>query len=380
MKIHYFDFVAAGGIHTTFNSAMIEVLGKVYPENEGIVLHSEKRHGEIVKKKCLTEIQVKNLNFLFSKIICFSKIRDFFSICFLLPKIISSCDEDIVFVGLCFPFTIRFINFFSKRLRKIVFITLHGEMQYFLNCDKRYIQIQHKKYFTSTRKCFKRKNKYVCYVVLGKQIWKNINFLFHKDNKVIVINHPAIFSDSGYKNHSADKNKLIIGMIGGGLERKNVESLFEIAGFLQNEIKTGKLEIKICGLYSGNNKNKELVSYSDHILSEKELEDEIESLDYSLQLTTDKICKAIASGSFIDSLIFGKPVIGLHCSYLDFYYQSTAPLFYSEKELAERIREYLNSKNYDFYEKDLKEIFQIRNRFSVEYNAVLFSSQLRREK
>lgn len=380
MKIHYFDFVASGGVHTTFNSAMIEVLNKVYPQNDEIIFHSEKTHGGIVREKCVSKIRLENLNFLFSKIVRFSKVRDLLSILFLLPKIIFASDEDILFVGLCFSFSIRFINLFSRIFRRTVFVTLHGEMQYFLDCDKRYIQIQHKKYFTSTRKCFAQKNDYVRYVILGEPIWKNVSFLFNKENKVIVINHPAIFSETCNRKEVKVSGNLTIGMIGGGLERKGVESLFEIAGFLKDEIESGKVVLKICGLYSGENKNKGLVSYSDHILSEKELENEIESLDYSFQLTTDKICKAIASGTFIDSLIFGKPVIGLHSSYLDFYCPGDYPVFSSEKEIAEKIKEVLNDGKRNFYENDWNETFKIRNQFSVEYNAKLFSSQLRGEK
>lgn len=380
MKIHYFDFVASGGVHTTFNSAMIEVLNKVFPQNDGIILHSQKVNGEIVREKCISKIEVNALKFLFSKIVRFSKVRDLLSILFLLPAILFSSGEDILFVGLCFPFTIRFINFFSKIFRRAIFVALHGEMQYFLDCDKRYIQVQHKKYFTSTRKCFARKNKYVRYVILGEPIWKNVSFLFNKENNVIVINHPAIFSEMNNREAKKDNGLLSIGMIGGGLERKGVENLFEIAGLLKDEIASGKLVLKICGLYSGDDKNKDLVSYSDHILSEKELEDEIESLDYSFQLTTDKICKAIASGTFIDSLIFGKPVIGLHSSYLDFYCPDNYPVFSSEKEIAEKIKEFLNDEKRSFYENDLNETFRIRNYFSVEYNAKLFSSQIRSEK
>lgn len=380
MKIHYFDFVASGGVHTTFNSAMIEVLNKVYPQNEEIILYSERMHGEIVKGKCSSAITLKNLRFLFSKVVRFSKVRDLFSILFLLPKIIFASKGDILFVGLCFPFTIRFINFFSQIFRRPIFVTLHGEMQYFLDCDKRYIQVQHKKYFTSTRKCFARKNKYVHYVILGEPIWKNISFLFNKENKVIVINHPAIFSEVNSKKIKEDNDTLTIGMIGGGLERKGVESLFEIAGLLKDEIESKKLVLKICGFYSGENKNKVLVSYSNHVLSENELKEEIESLDYSLQLTTDKICKAIASGTFIDSLIFGKPIIGLHSSYLDFYCLDNYFVLSSEKEIAEKIKKILNDGKRNFYENDLNETFKIRKQFSIEYNTELFLKQLWSEK
>lgn len=377
MKIHYFDFVATGGVHTTFNSAMIEVLNKVYPGNEGIILHSEKEHGKIVQEKCESEIEVKKLKLLFSKIIHFSKIRDLFAINFILPTMIKASRDDVMYVGLAFPFSIHFINFFSKILKKHVFITLHGELQYFLPCDKRYIQIQHKKYFCSIRNCLTKENKYITFVILGEPIYKAVSSVFKDNKNIIVINHPAIFS-SDSNNHNRAHHPLTIGIIGGGLERKGVESIFKVAGFLKEEILQNKVLLKICGLYSGKteNENKNLVSYFDKVLSETELEKEIQNLDYSFQFSTDSICKAIASGTFIDSLIFEKPVIGLHSSYLDFYCPKDYPLFDSEQEIAEKIKKYISVSDDEFYKKDLDMTVQIRNQFSVDYNAQLFKKQM----
>lgn len=381
MKIHYFDFVAKGGVHTTFNSAMIEVLNKVFPKNDGIVLHSEKEHGKIVQEKCITKIENQNLNFLFSKIIKFSKVRDLLAINFILPAMLKAKSEDIIYVGLAFPFCIRFINFFSKILRRKIFITLHGELQYFLPCDKRFIQVQHKKYFCSTRKCFANKNKYVTYVVLGKPIFDSVSQVFKENKNVIIINHPAIFLNK--ENEFCGCHKpLTIGMIGGGLERKGVESIFKITGFLKDEILSKKVVIKICGFYSGNtkNENKNLVRYFDEVLSEEKLEAEIKSLDYSLQLATDSICRAIASGTFIDSLIYGKPVIGLHSSYLDFYCPNEYPLFDSEEKIAQKIKEYISQPADDFYKKDCEMTIEMRRQFSIDFNAELFRKQLENKK
>lgn len=376
MKIHYFDFVAKGGVHTTFNSAMIEVLNKVYPSNEGIVLHSEKEHGKIVQKKSNVKIIFEPLNFLFSKIVRYSKIRDLLAIVFIFPRLFIN-SEDIIYVGLAFPFCIRFLNFFTKLLKKHIFITLHGELQYFLPCDKRYIQIEHKRYFCSTKKYFNVENKYITYVILGKPIFDSVSHVFKSNRNIIVINHPAIFLQDKSNLKNCHK-PLQIGMIGGGLERKGVESIFKLAGFLKDEILEKKVVLKICGFYSGNTKNENLnlVQYFNKILPEAELENEIKNLDYSLQLTTDFICKAIASGTFIDSLIFEKPILGLHSSYLDYYCPDKYPIFDSEKELAQRIKEYVYSQTDDFYRKDCEMTMQMRNKFSTDFNAELFKKQL----
>lgn len=376
MKIYYFDFVASGGVHTTFNSAMIEVLNKVYPENKGIVLHSEKKHGKIVQKKCFTKIQIKPLYFLFSKIIKYSKIRDLLAILFLLPTMFKASSDDIIYLGLAFPFCICFVNFFSKALKKYIFITLHGELQYFLPCDQKYIQIKHKKYFCSTKKHFARGNRYIAYVILGEPIFSAIAPIFENNKNIIVINHPAIFLTEKTEYHSCHL-PLTVGMIGGGLERKGVNSIFKIAEFLKEEIINKKVIIKICGFYSCKikNHNQNLVKYFNRTLSEKELQKEIETLDYSFQLSTDSICKAVASGTFIDSLIYGKPVIGLHSSYLDFYIPDNYPIFDTEKEVAQKIKEYIYCQDSEFYKKDLEMTLQLREKFSVDFNALLFKEQ-----
>ena len=97
MKIHYFDFVATGGVHTTFNSAMIEVLNKVYPENEGIILHSEKEHGKIVQEQCESEIEVNARRFVDR--IKYRRIKDLINSISVFFKILFSNNKNLFFVG-----------------------------------------------------------------------------------------------------------------------------------------------------------------------------------------------------------------------------------------------------------------------------------------
>ena len=130
MKIHYYDFIAAGGVHTTFNSAMIEVIRNVFPENEGIIFHSEEEHSVIVKNKVISEISIKPMRGLF---LCpYKRLRDVLSIFIVLKTFLTTRKKDIICFGLVFPICINAIWFFTKIFRRKVFVCLHGEMQAFL--------------------------------------------------------------------------------------------------------------------------------------------------------------------------------------------------------------------------------------------------------
>lgn len=376
MKIHYFDFVAAGGIHTTFNSAMIEVLGKVYPENEGIVLHSEKRHGEIVKKKCLTEIQVKSRKAIDK--IKYRKVKDFFNSIVVFFKILFKNKEDIFFIGIAFPFTVNSIFTASKLFGKKVFVCLHGELQQLLDCDEAVFDRKGRAYFSKMNYAFSRKNENVNYVILGKTIFESVKHLFHSKNKIIVINHPALFPE---KQKSGRLHKpVVIAQIGQAAKRKGSHHLFEIAKLLENEIAEGQVVFEFLGMCGDEFPEKQLglVKFSKEFLSEEELCEHIREIDFSLQLTTDSICTAIASGTLIDSLIFEKPVIGLHSTYLDSYItgRHKSLVCSSVEELASLIKTISKTCTEKEYDEYVDSVLQMKKFFSVETNADLFRKGL----
>lgn len=376
MKIYYFDFVAKGGVHTTFNSAMIEVLNKVYPDNDGIILHSEKEHGKIVKEKCTTEIELKSRK-LVDKI-KYRKIKDLLNSIAIFFYILFANNKNIFFVGLAFPFSVNSIYFFSKLFNKRLFLCLHGELQYLLDCDVSIFDKKSKRYFSKMKFAFSHHNKDLSYVVLGKTIYESAKHLFNSKNKVIVLNHPAIFKENKSK-HEFHK-PIVIAQIGQALKRKGSKHLFELANLLKDEIKNGNVVLKILGICGDEfpEKKSELVRYSLKFLSEEELSDQIEQIDFSIQLTTDSTCTAIASGTLIDSLIYEKPVLGLMSSYLDYYTEGLQKKLVcsSIEELANLIKTLLQSCSQDEYKKYVEATIDMKKYFSVEYNAELFRNEL----
>lgn len=205
--------------------------------------------------------------------------------------------------------------------------------------------------------------------------------MFHLQNKVIIINHPAIFRESNNKNKL--HLPIRIGQIGSALERKGSDKLYEIAYLLKDEIEKGLVTFSVIGVCSLNipYKKKKLVYSFAHFPTEEELESELQNLDFTVQLSTDKNCRAIASGTFMDSLIFNKPIIGLHSSYLDSYITEKNRNQYElicsdEKELANVIRNKLINFSQEDYETIVCSLSEIRQVFTVEYNAKLFLQQI----
>lgn len=383
MKIHYYDFVASGGVHTSFNAAMIEVLRKVYPENKGVVLHSEKEHSKIVAEKLSDKTIIKkSWRILFSKIVCFSKIRDLLSSIYLFFAIIFSNKCDAFYIALAFPFAVNTAFSVSKIFHKRVFITLHGELQFLLDNDPKIYEQKHNWYFRSEKKSFSKVNAYVTWVLLGEPIYNAVKSFFNPKSKIICINHPAILKENTHFKKKVNE-PVVIGHIGGAMERKGSHSLFRIAELLEDEIKSGKV-IFTCGWCLPNfdaSLSKNLVQYYTRPLSETEMQSEIERMDFSLQLTTDSICRAVASGTLIDSLSNSIPVIGLHSSYLDYYMQGEQEnyIFTDEKEIAEKIKKDILNHNYDA-DSLCNSVQDVRKLFSVSYNAELFSKQMEKIK
>ena len=225
---------------------------------------------------------------------------------------------------------------------------------------------------------FQKENHYISYVILGKFIYEAVEKFFNKKNTIIVINHPALFHNAG-KPLMLHK-PLCIGHLGAALERKNSHAFFKLAKLLEPEVRSGLLEFKIIGKCSPvfDEDDCGLISYSRESLSEEDFQVAVKNIDFTVQLTTDSICRAIASGTFIDSLIYEKPVVGLHSSYLDCYLSDScagAFICRNTEELAECIKTKLLMMSESDYEKALSDLDFVKEKFSIDYNAKLFKQQ-----
>lgn len=368
MKIHYYDFVARNEQHSTFNAAMIEVLKDVYPDANNLIFYGDNQTAQIINSNITGPIGVKKLKFVSH--IKSTRLRDLCSALYVFVSFLYTRKMDVRFVSLAFPYAIKSLCFFSQLFHKKVFICLHGELHNFFVSEP-------DKYFIKMKKSFNKKNEFVTWVILGKSIFSTVKHLFNNTSNFIVINHPAIFFSKSDVAHRTNR-PLVFGQLGIAAERKGSHGIFRLAEILEKEIKAGSIRLKIVGLcpLDFDSHDKGLVEYFDHQLSDDEYNEEIQALDFTLQLSTDAQSRAIASGTFVDSLRFNKPVLGIHNSYLDEYLKNDMLLGTNIEALAKIIKRIVAECDSKFYENVCMEFSEIREKFSVSNNVELFRKQL----
>lgn len=379
-KIIYCDLIAYGGIHSEFNSSFLKVLIKAYPEYSSIEFYSEKEHGQICYKhlKMFRNIKYRYYSINSKKFIGGIKtiLRDLFSCYYLLKVFIRSKKEDMIFIALAYPIAQNFILILQNIYKRNLYLCQHGELEVFVNKNKFH---KNKIYYSLVKKVLK--SSHIKFVILGDIIFKYTSFLFNKDSKVIIIDHPYNLDYNGEINKNF--TPLVIGQIGTGSIGKGTDVLFQLAFLLKKEIEANLLKIKLVGalpskLYYLDNG---LVEYSKQPLNEIEFENGIRNLHYTLQLRNNEISKAVASGTFLDTIKYEKPFFSLENDYILNYiskYPSVNNIFLSIEDMACKIKDIIYKDKASFKREYLNSILyikELKKEFSLEKIASEFRKQ-----
>lgn len=381
-KIYYCDLMATGGMHTEFNSACMQMLLLAFPKYQQIDFYGEQVHCKIVEGK----MRAYNICYHPYSLLPRSLkggiktvLRDLIACIYVVKVFLKSHRSDLLFFALSFPFSLYCIYLCQFIFHREIVVCQHGELEAFIKGCR--ISTRMKVYYKLIRPLLKSSR--VVYVVLGQPIWKEVHFLFAKvSNNVVIIDHPYLFP----KLFDIDKfcfTPLIIGQVGCGGAGKGSQYLFSLASKLRPEILEGKLLIKLVGrlnpeLYY---MDEGLVAYGRETLSDRDFNMGVASLHYTLQLRNSKIGKAVASGSFFDSLKHEKPFIGLHNDYVDYYtknYPKIGKSFDSIDEVAQEIRRILALKPEEQekeYVLGVEDIRRLKTRLSILNIANSFREQ-----
>jgi hypothetical protein len=286
--------------------------------------------------------------------------------------------DKVLFFGLTYPISLKFIFFFSLIKKAHAFVCLHGELEVFTNDNF----FRNRKYFSLMKNELGKKNNYVHYLILGKPIFNLIEYIFKKSNRPIIINLPYFFNNK-YEETNTGFEPLIIGQIGAGDRGKGTQYLFEMAKKMKKDIIENKVRFVLVGKLDKNLKTLDegLVEYSDNVIEQKTFEMLIRKLHFTLQLRDSKTARATANSSFLESLNYGKPFLSLKNDYLDFYLKEADVLDCRYNTIDEIILEIKHFLNLDrAYQKKVYfdavvKLEKIKKYFTVEYNAKLFEEQ-----
>lgn len=364
--IRYISSFAVNGSHAMINAALAKMLsGSV--KNEKIEILAAKSAINNLKEATKDTQNIKY------KTICVNNkesrigllIRYLQSAFYNIKYLIKSRKGDFLFYDFNNVFSIAAINFLGRKVykgRKIL-VACHGEMEYLINGDK-HTQL-YKKLLTFLTKQFfiDRKNKKLAkdlhFLVFGDNIINELRPYLSDDllKRFHSIDHPVITKKGHTKKEVTErKNNGIIhvGTVGVLNKYKGSDNYIELINRLKSD---KRIKFSIVGqiqndLDTFKQLNVKTATSPDRMIPFEEFKKMTEELDYILLLYPTDTYKAIASGAFLDTLRFNKPLIGLSTAYFEYFFQKygeVGTLVSNIDEMADVIKT-LPSKEYPIYD------------------------------
>jgi len=374
-KITIIDSVSSRHYHEIFNSILlIECL----TISDKITYYSsdsaQKALKYIIDDKILHNVSFKTIPVVARN----SKLRSVlhymlgvFICCFLLFKIKK---DTIAFYNNVNPFSLSFINFFNKFLKRNVAMFCHGELEWCFG-EERNPGILEKMCAKSLNNFFTSNNTRlsddIMFLVLGDNIKNNLKKHISSDiyNKLYSIDHPNLeINKSLPKINKKNKTPLNIGLVGSVRKTKGgTFDFISLAKILSQELLNEKLKLSVVG--SVNVYQEELksagVNIPEGFLSREEYGEKIAELDYILFVYGKDSYKYIASGALFEALLAEKPIIALKNDYFEYIFKKYGEfgiLLDSIDEMAELIKKLIaGEKLPDFNFKSIKEKLSIEN-------------------
>ena len=210
------------------------------------------------------------------------------------------------------------INFLVKLLKKRVLIICHGEMQDILG-------LRHNSFlFKQSIKFFNRKSVNVAenlwFAVLGESIKRNILQIVSEQvgKKLLSFDHTAVFSIKTALNSHKEKDKLVLGYVGGYRLNKGADVFVKMADLFRDD---GNIEFRFIGNVRGHREELVLagvkipLGVGDAFLTRDEMYEHIRKLDYVLCCFPSDGYKYTASGSAFDGIDCEVPILALRNDY-----------------------------------------------------------------
>lgn len=308
--IYIYEPWATGEMHIEFNKAFFQSLSKI---NENFCLIADK--SLIIKVQSMNfknfsyhAINVPNYDKKGHKI---KKILIEFFNSIKVKKIVKK-EKLIISNGL--PLTMLFLN---KKMRKNnLYYIMHGHLAAIKN-KYRFTNMDY--YMKKALRTITDKSKII---VLGESIKNNaIKLMPELRDKIEFIDHPFLSKNNMLFNSSIEKDKIRIGTIGVGLEKKGILGLNDIVNnpkYLSSKIELyhiGKTSISLRERLSTNI----IVPFkTDTLIPASEYLNEISKLNFILYLFPKDSYSLTASGSLFEAFSMGKPIIAIKNSYFEY--------------------------------------------------------------
>lgn len=368
----------AGVFHAGVNAGFIRLMHEVYPDAE-IHFTAEKSHIAACRKR-LPGASVRYRKWpVFPKATKWSlPVRDILGCMYVVWLFLCSRKTDHLFITNLLPLTHWCVWVLNGIFQRKICIALHGQLEVFLPDSPLHLT---KAYFRLHGFLFRRDWR-TQYVILGVPVYETVKPLFNRKMKVIIIDHPYDYGDNEAPVLPLEY-PLRFGQVGVGNRGKGTENLFRLGELLQDEIEAGQVELHLVGRLDPELRvvANRWVKWSVESLSEEDFAEKINSLHYTLLLRDARSGQAVASGSFFDSVKYGKPFLSLDSAFVRHYtgrFPGGGEVFPTIEELADAIRRICRDRDNGKYQ-ELREALCLAQRgLSMQQIAESFKIQLKR--
>lgn len=350
-----------GVYHVGVNAGFIRLIREVYPD-AGIHFAAEKSHVDACRKRLPGEPVYYRKWPVFPHANKWTlPLRDLLGCMYAVWLFSCSKKADRLFITNLLPLTHWCVWMLNGIFRRQLFIALHGQLEAFLSDSPLRLT---RPYFRLHGPLF-RWDRRTQYVILGEPVYEAVKHLFARKTKVITIDHPYDYANNDMPVLPLEY-PLRFGQVGVGNRGKGTENLFRLGELLQDEIESGKVELHLLGRLDPELRavTNQWIKWSVKLLSEENFATEINRLHYTLLLRDTRCGQAVASGSFFDSIKYGKPYLSLNSPFVRHYAQrfpGSGNVFSAVEEMAEAIREMILDRDEQAYGKQVNAIKMVQD-------------------
>lgn len=235
-------------------------------------------------------------------------LHEISSIFTILKKVKKNKIKHVVFLSIS-PVALLFAKLYLKfnTVHANIIFTFHGELQVLIQ-DK--LRLSQRLVRSIVRLNLSIQNSKVFYVVYGKTIKEKLSSLYPSVNsRILSIEHPF---QTKFSKHTTFKDLYTIGAFGAISQHKNSHRIVELADMMNT--KMPKLNFKLVGKFIDHlqyNKDVITVVGGEDFLTRHDYEEELSTTSWLLYLYEDRNYELIASGAFLDAVLYNKPIICL---------------------------------------------------------------------
>ena len=384
------EHIKDGEDHINVNSGFVGVITLKYPQEKIYIFSGIKHFSKI--KEYLNKNNINTNNLINHKINPFNNfLRDYKLILFDLFIVIKVFYYAIKYREnkIIFLYTTTFLLYYIKLLCILfpyiqVTCCLHGDLEridlntYANSFSKnKLLMYLYALIFGLKTPLSLYTPKNLKYIVFGESIKDNtIRIIPSIKDKILAVPHPYFYGQSSYRNKHNCNKKINLGIVGLSSKRKNIPYLYKLLNRLD------KIENKNFTLsFSGKILDEKFFNFvkslsfvdkenlSMNFIPEDIKYNKIKNMDYVLFTYQLNSYKFIASGAFMDSINFEKPVIAITTDYIKYYFNKYGNIGYllnSYEEFENKILSIINNFPEQDYQKQIENIEKIKKAESLK--------------